>query len=52
MHYDEAAEILGCPVGTIRSRVSRARLDLVASMTNDTAARSDRSGTDDLREAT
>jgi len=29
MHYDEAAEVLGCPVGTIRSRVSRARADLV-----------------------
>ena len=30
LHYDEAAEVLGCPVGTIRSRVSRARGDLVA----------------------
>lgn len=41
MYYDEAAEILGCPVGTIRSRVSRARQDLVA-MTSDNA------GDDDL----
>ena len=32
LHYDEAAEVLGCPVGTVRSRVSRARGDLVASM--------------------
>jgi RNA polymerase sigma-70 factor (ECF subfamily) len=31
-HYDEAAEVLGCPVGTVRSRVSRARRDLVAMM--------------------
>lgn len=27
--YAEAAETCGCPVGTIRSRVARARLDLV-----------------------
>lgn len=27
--YEEAAEICGCPVGTIRSRVARARGDLV-----------------------
>jgi RNA polymerase sigma-70 factor (ECF subfamily) len=29
--YEEAAEICHCPVGTIRSRVSRARADLVAA---------------------
>lgn len=28
LSYDEAAEICRCPVGTIRSRVARARLDL------------------------
>jgi RNA polymerase sigma-70 factor (ECF subfamily) len=36
LHYDEAADVLGCPVGTIRSRVARARRDLVAMMPNDT----------------
>jgi len=28
LSYDEAADALGCPVGTIRSRVARARADL------------------------
>jgi RNA polymerase sigma factor (sigma-70 family) len=28
MSYEEAAEICGCPVGTIKSRVSRARAEL------------------------
>jgi RNA polymerase sigma-70 factor, ECF subfamily len=28
--YEEAAVVCGCPVGTIRSRVARARADLVA----------------------
>ena len=28
LSYEEAAEALGCPVGTIRSRVARARSDL------------------------
>jgi RNA polymerase sigma-70 factor (ECF subfamily) len=32
LHYDEAAEVLGCPIGTVRSRVSRARADLVEKM--------------------
>lgn len=32
MRYDEAAEVLDCPVGTIRSRVARARGDLVAML--------------------
>jgi len=29
LSYHEAAEVCGCPVGTIRSRVARARADLV-----------------------
>ena len=31
--YDEAAEVAGCRVGTIRSRVFRARERLVATLT-------------------
>lgn len=30
--YHEAAEICGCPVGTIRSRVARAREDLISAL--------------------
>jgi RNA polymerase sigma-70 factor, ECF subfamily len=30
LSYDEAAVVAGCPIGTIRSRVSRARADLQA----------------------
>lgn len=30
--YGDAAEVLGCPIGTVRSRVSRARGDLVAML--------------------
>lgn len=48
LYYDEAADVIGCPVGTVRSRVSRARLDL-ASMTAecaDSTARLRRTGTD------
>lgn len=37
LSYEEAAEVAGCPVGTIRSRVARARLELL-----DTVARLDR----------
>ncbi|WDZ82527.1 sigma-70 family RNA polymerase sigma factor [Micromonospora cathayae] len=32
LSYAEAAEVCNCPVGTIRSRVARAREDLVAGM--------------------
>ena len=33
LSYEEAAEISGCPIGTIRSRVARARLELLDSVT-------------------
>lgn len=31
LSYAEAADVCGCPVGTVRSRVARARADLVAA---------------------
>jgi len=39
LSYAEAADVCGCPVGTIRSRVARARADLVAAF-GDGASRS------------
>ena len=36
LSYAEAAEVAGCPVGTIRSRVARARGDLIDALTDDT----------------
>jgi RNA polymerase sigma-70 factor, ECF subfamily len=36
--YAEAAEVAGCPVGTIRSRVARARGDLIAALADGGAA--------------
>jgi RNA polymerase sigma-70 factor, ECF subfamily len=35
LSYAEAADVCGCPVGTVRSRVARARADLVASYGDD-----------------
>jgi RNA polymerase sigma-70 factor (ECF subfamily) len=32
LSYAEAAEVAGCPVGTIRSRVARARGNLVDAL--------------------
>jgi RNA polymerase sigma-70 factor (ECF subfamily) len=32
LSYDEAAAVVGCPVGTIRSRVARARDDLTMAL--------------------
>jgi RNA polymerase sigma-70 factor (ECF subfamily) len=45
--YDEAAEVLGVPIGTIRSRVSRARDQLLASLAT---FDDDRAHDDDRRE--
>jgi RNA polymerase sigma-70 factor (ECF subfamily) len=53
MSYDDAAESLDCPVGTIRSRVARARLDLIAMTTPDSdRTSSDSTGTDGPRQTT
>lgn len=35
LSYDEAAEVCGCPLGTIRSRVARARDDLITATRRD-----------------
>ncbi|BEL05572.1 sigma-70 family RNA polymerase sigma factor [Actinoplanes sichuanensis] len=32
LSYAEAAEVIGCPIGTVRSRVARARDDLLTAM--------------------
>jgi RNA polymerase sigma-70 factor (ECF subfamily) len=40
LSYEEAAEVCGCPVGTIRSRVARARDDLIELLGNERVARS------------
>jgi RNA polymerase sigma-70 factor (ECF subfamily) len=37
LSYREAAEVCACPTGTIRSRVARARADLLAVMAQETA---------------
>lgn len=45
LSYDEAAEVCDCPVGTIRSRVARARADLVELMRDEPSVYDDRTGT-------
>jgi RNA polymerase sigma-70 factor (ECF subfamily) len=37
LSYEEAATVIGCPIGTIRSRVARARGDLQAAIVDDDA---------------
>lgn len=32
LSYEEAAAVIGCPIGTVRSRVARARADLAGSV--------------------
>jgi RNA polymerase sigma-70 factor, ECF subfamily len=39
LSYAEAAQVCGCPVGTIRSRVARAREDLITVIGRDHAGR-------------
>ncbi len=39
--YADAADVVGCPIGTIRSRVARAREDLVRTMTDGEADRAE-----------
>jgi RNA polymerase sigma-70 factor (ECF subfamily) len=38
LSYEEAAQVCGCPVGTIRSRVARARADLIEALGADREA--------------
>jgi RNA polymerase sigma-70 factor (ECF subfamily) len=38
LSYEEAARVCSCPVGTIRSRVARARADLIEALNADRAA--------------
>jgi RNA polymerase sigma-70 factor (ECF subfamily) len=45
LSYAEAAEVCGCPVGTIRSRVARAREDLVVAVKGRSGLRGRRGGT-------
>jgi RNA polymerase sigma-70 factor (ECF subfamily) len=44
LSYAEAADVCGCPVGTIRSRVARARADLVDAFGGEAGSLRDASG--------
>ena len=39
LSYVEAADVIGCPIGTVRSRVARARDDLITLMSDDRGER-------------
>jgi len=47
MSYEEAAEVCGCPVGTVKSRVNRARQRLAELMGDDFADDQDARGAKD-----
>jgi len=42
LSYEEAARVCDCPIGTIRSRVARARMDLISTTADTTADSEDR----------
>ena len=46
LSYDQAADVLGCPIGTIRSRVSRAREQLARTVSDGDAATAARTVSD------
>lgn len=45
LSYAEAAQVCGCPIGTVRSRVARARSELIAALSDD-----DAEGNDEVRD--